>query len=103
MTNLYTKRNPASYFIELSPTIDLKNMWTGEVKVNIISSSNNPMDDKSKESLLHLTELIASTVAYLETNPSLADELEDFIQEPEYTSEENVISINFTTKTKGNA
>ena len=65
------------------------------------------MPEESQSSLLHLSQLVASTVALMEVDTDLVDKLENFLQEPEerteITKEGNVINLNFKTKTKGKA
>jgi len=103
------KRNQNSCFIELNPICD-KNYWTGELEVNIIASENSDLDKESKESLLHLSQLVASTVALMELDPKLTLRLEEFVNEAEEEIREknkpkvtksvegNIISLNFEKK-----
>tara|TARA_R100001163_G_C4993608_1_gene145287 strand:+ start:528 stop:839 length:312 start_codon:yes stop_codon:yes gene_type:complete len=103
MTINITDKNPAAFYIELLPDLDENNAWLGGLQVNIISSKDNPMPVECKRDLLHLSQLVASSVAFMEKNAEYADKLEDFIKEPEehIKQEGNVIHFNF--KTKGNA
>ena len=55
----------SSYFIEIQPKM-LDANWTGELDVNIITSSENPLPEESKAHMLHLCQLVASTVALME-------------------------------------
>ena len=103
------KRNPNSCFIELNPICD-KSYWTGELEVNIIASDRSTLDKESKDSLLHLSQLVASTVALMEQDPQLTIRLEEFVRsaerdirernKPKVTKsvEGNVISLNFEKK-----
>ena len=103
MTTDITTKYPSAFYIELLPDLDEDNNWVGGLQVNIISSKDNPMPVNSKRDLLHLSQLVASSVAFMEKNAEYADKLEDFIKEPEehIKQEGNVIHFNF--KTKGNA
>ena len=74
------KRNPNSCFIELNPICD-KSYWTGELEVNIIASEKSDLDKESRESLLHLSQLVASTIALMERDPNLTLKLENFLNE----------------------
>tara|TARA_R110002020_G_scaffold63865_4_gene170083 strand:+ start:381 stop:713 length:333 start_codon:yes stop_codon:yes gene_type:complete len=101
----------SSYFIEIQPKMSDAN-WTGELEVNIITSSENPLPEESKAHMLHLCQLVASTVALMERRPALADELEEFLNEEELycteqnkktvttTVNDNVITLNFNKETK---
>tara|TARA_R100001377_G_scaffold17530_1_gene8893 strand:- start:157 stop:477 length:321 start_codon:yes stop_codon:yes gene_type:complete len=100
-----TTKNPNSCFIELVPRVD-KDYWTGELEVNIIASEKSKLSTESKSSLIHLCQLVASTVALMERDPSLTERLEDFLDEadealnkrnkPKVKSVQgNVISLSF--------
>jgi len=101
----------SSYFIEIQPKM-LNSEWTGELEVNIITSNDNPLSQESKAHMLHLCQLVASTVALMEKRPELADELEDFLGEEETyykqqnkkavttTVKDNIITLNFNKGTK---
>jgi len=106
------KNRPASsYFIEIEPKM-LDANWTGELEVNIITSQDNPLPEESRAHMLHLCQLVASTVALMERRPALADELEDFLNEEDAyiesqkkryittSTEDNVITLNFPKETK---
>ena len=100
------KRNPNSCFIELNPICE-KSYWTGELEVNIIASEKSELDKESKESLLHLSQLVAATIALMEQDPNLTLRLENFLNEEEDEIRKqkkanitkqidgNIISLNF--------
>ena len=100
------RRDPNSCFIELVPKCE-GSYWTGEIEVNIIASAHNKLDEESKASLIHLSQLVASTVALMERDPDLTLRLEHFIAEAEGDAkdkikpivttsiEDNIISLNF--------
>ncbi len=103
------RRNPNSCFIELNPKCD-KSYWTGELEVNIIASEHSSLDKESKESLLHLSQLVASTVALMEQDPNLTARLESFVNEaeefikekskPKVHTEGNIIRLDFNKDKK---
>ena len=104
MTIDITDKHPAAFYIELIPELDKENNWQGGLQVNIITSKDNPMPVESKRDLTHLSQLVASSIAFMEKNVDYADKLEQFIKEPEekpVVKEGNVIHFNF--KTEGNA
>jgi len=104
--------NERAFSINLIPKIDEKNSWTGELEVVIVTDKDNPLDSDSYNGMMHLSQLVACSVAYMEEHPSLISDIENFIDElePEEDSsvsvthvEDNVVHLNFRTKTKGNA
>ena len=103
MTIDITDKHPAAFYIELIPELDKENNWQGGLQVNIISSKDNPMPVESRRDLTHLSQLVASSIAFMEKNVDYADKLEQFIKEPEEKPvvKGNVIHFNF--KTEGNA
>ena len=82
-------RNPNSCFIEFVPKSE-GSYWNGEVELNIIASNESKLDDESKSSLLHLCQLVASTVALMEKDPTLVARLEDFVYGDDEEAKENV-------------
>jgi hypothetical protein len=108
--------NPESFYVELKPMLDDENSWTGELEVNIVTDKTNPMDRESMLHLMHLTNLVACCVSYMDENPQFletmehymldnSDEIEDIedrIAKVEYT-DSNVVKLSFGSKTKGNA
>ena len=105
--------DPTSFCIQLKPVIDDDCAWTGELEVNIITDKENPLDKGSYMSMMHLSEIVACSVAYMEENPKMIHAIEEFLNDVEEDMEDkkltvtgvkdNVISIDFATKTKGNA
>ena len=107
--------DPTSFCIQLKPVVDEDYAWTGELEVNIITDKENPLDRVSYMSMMHLSEVVACSVAYMEENPELITKIEEFIDSPDHdevtTREEpdiqytdgNVVKLNFKSKTKGNA
>jgi len=103
MTIDITTKYPSAFYIELLPELDNDNNWQGGLQVNIITSKDNPMPVESRRDLTHLSQLVASSIAFMEKNVDYADKLEEFLKEPEEKPviEGNVIHFNF--KTEGNA
>jgi len=105
--------NERAFSINLIPKVDEKNSWTGELEVIIMADKDNPLDSDSYNGMMHLSQLVACSVAYMEEHPSLISNLENFIDEYESEDEDNNVSIthvkdnvvhlNFKTNTKGNA
>tara|TARA_R100000030_G_scaffold9022_1_gene6193 strand:- start:150 stop:491 length:342 start_codon:yes stop_codon:yes gene_type:complete len=107
--------DPTSFCIQLKPVVDDDFAWTGELEVNIITDKNNPLDKASFVAMMHLSEVVACSVAYMEENPDLIGKIEEFIDSPEYedvpTRQEpkvqytdgNIVKLNFGSNTKGNA
>tara|TARA_E500000318_G_scaffold111923_1_gene132670 strand:- start:239 stop:571 length:333 start_codon:yes stop_codon:yes gene_type:complete len=107
--------DPTAFCIQLRPVVDEDFAWTGELEVNIITDKDNPLDKTSFMSMMHLSEVVACSVAYMEENPELIEKIEEFIGTPEYQddivdkepqvqyTEGNIIKLNFGSNTKGNA
>ncbi len=105
--------NPEAFCINLIPKTNEENNWTGELEVVIMTDKENPLDSESYQGMMHLSQIIACTVAYLEEHPSVIESIEDFMEDYDKEVkkpkvlvsgvEGNVISIDFGTKTEGSA
>ena len=76
----FSNKNPASCFIELAPDLYEDGSWTGALRITILTSKDNPMPEASKESLLHLAQLVSSTVALMEKDENLRAKAMDFLR-----------------------
>ena len=107
---------PEDLLIRIKPHIK-KKQWTGEIDVSIISSEDNPLNDQDFDNMMFLCELIASSIPmmeedeyirnalieYAESLRNTMEEVQDEEDEPVIDKDGNVIKINFSTKTRGNA
>jgi len=108
------------YLIRISPMEYSDGGWSGEIDVSIITGEDNNLSDDDYSQLLHLTKMVASTIPIMEYNEELRSEVHNFVQkyvdevdiefEPEpgladkvVDREENIIKIDFSTKTRGSA
>lgn len=104
-----------SFYVQITPVTNEENQWIGELHVNIMTDKHNPLDRESYSSMMHLSEVVACSIAYMEQHPELIEDIENFIDsvdaeevatfvkpEVEYT-EGNVVKLSFGTKTKGSA
>lgn len=108
--------NDQSFYIQLYPILDKDSEWQGNLQVNIITGPDNVMEDEPYSQMIHLCQLVASTIPFMEENPEFISTLEKFMRsnqldeqyeeeneiELEY-GEDNVVKINFNSRTKGNA
>lgn len=104
-----------SFYIQLKPTVDENYEWTGDLEVNIVTDKENPIDKNSFMSMMHLSEIVACSIAYMEENPDLISCIEDFMDSAEFESvknnskpqveytDGNVVRLTFGSRTKGNA
>tara|TARA_R100000908_G_C3716165_1_gene120793 strand:+ start:261 stop:578 length:318 start_codon:yes stop_codon:yes gene_type:complete len=97
------KRNPNAVYIELVPKVE-GTYWTGEVLLNIIADPDSKLDDESKASLMHLSQLVASSVPIMDLDPTLLNKMENFLDSfvkekfVKRDKNSNIIHINFKTK-----
>ena len=116
MKNMFERR-PECCYIELEPKLTKDKKWTGQLEINILTAKDNPMQAESRLDLIHLCQLVASTVALMEVDYDLADRLEEFMAEKEDENivntnkkmvdithgEGNIVHLSFTSKVKGNS
>jgi len=94
--------------------------WTGEIDISIISSPGNSLNDESYGQLMHFCKMMCSTVPIMEHDETVRNMVHNYVlevvdNEPEDMVEEddqeititqedgNVVRLDFSSKTKGNA
>ena len=103
------KRNPNAIYIELAPVLE-KDFWTGEVEMNLITSPDCKLDEESKNSFLHLSQLMCSVLPLMELEPSLTTKLENVLKSVSKNKdnrleiidngEDNIIRVDFSKKAR---
>lgn len=106
------------FIVKVTPHLDEKKNWLGEIDISIITSTDNELNDKDFNDLMFLSQMIASSIPLMENDEYYRDVLSDYVhqyihdndiedvdnsREINYDKDSNIISINFNTKTKGNA
>jgi len=108
------------YTIRIRPFQHENGEWTGEIDVAIVTGEDNDLSDEDYSQILHLTKMVASSIPVMEYNEDLRDAVHDFVEqhvdqvdvqfEPEedlsnkvVDRDENIIKIDFSTRTKGSA
>ena len=105
---------PSDFVLRVRPDLDEEGVWTGGIDVAVITSEGNEINDEDYGQLMHFCKMLASCVPIMEFNEDLRDlahhfveEKLDIIEEKGYGNvierDDNVISIDFGTKTKGSA
>ena len=108
------------FLIRVRPFANDDGKWSGEVDISIMIQPENPLDEDDYINLMHFTKMMCASVPVMEEVPELRNivneyvlnvldneldisvELEDsYGVEKEYDG--NVVHINFSTKTRGNA
>ena len=107
------------FIIRVRPTVDDEE-WTGEIDISIISSPDNTLNDESYGQLMHFCKMMCSTVPIMEHDEAIRNMVHTYVMEvvdnePEDVLEEddeqititqedgNVIRLDFSSRTKGNA
>ena len=97
--------------IRIRPVMDGDN-WTGELTFALLSDGKNTLDPSIKEQIVYLQHLMCSSYYVMRNDPLIFKQLEEFAiqlsevaskykSEPEITKrEDNVVHIDFKTKTK---
>ena len=107
------------FIIRIRPTVDDEER-TGEIDISIISSPDNTLNDESYGQLMHFCKMMCSTVPIMEHDEAIRNMVHTYVMEvvdnePEDVLEEddeqititqedgNVIRLDFSSRTKGNA
>ena len=111
------KMRKEDFLIRVRPFRDKDGSWNGDIDLSIITQPSNDMDDEDYHQVMHFCKMMASTVPIMEYNEDLRDMVHEYVMEhvdKEYIIEvepksqvvdrsDNVVTIDFGTKTKGSA
>jgi|TARA_R110000787_G_scaffold50127_9_gene119843 hypothetical protein len=103
--NILIDFHPNDYIIRLSPFVDEKGNWTGELMVGTISTEDNVMNDTDHYQLMHLTQMVCASIPAMEENEDFRELLTEIVDDTVSGSEEeeskitgvdeNIISVKF--------
>ena len=103
--NILIDFHPNDYIIRLSPFVDEKGNWTGELMVGTISTEDNVMNDTDHYQLMHLTQMVCASIPAMEENEDFRELLTEIVDDVVAGSEEedskitgvdeNIISVKF--------
>lgn len=103
--NILIDFHPNDYIIRLSPFVDEKGNWTGELMVGTISTEDNVMSDTDHYQLMHLTQMVCASIPAMEENEDFRELLTEIVddvvegskeEESKITGvDENIISVKF--------
>jgi len=108
---------PQDFVLRVRPFLKSDGSWNGEIDVSIITHPSNKLDDEDYYQMMHFCKMMASTIPIMEYNPDFREMVHAYVVEkvdkeyeveledkPVVTERDgNVIKLNFSTKTKGNA
>tara|TARA_R110001583_G_scaffold40829_1_gene130332 strand:+ start:5446 stop:5772 length:327 start_codon:yes stop_codon:yes gene_type:complete len=103
--NILIDFHPNDYIIRLSPFVDEKGNWTGELMVGTISTEDNVMSDNDHYQLMHLTQMVCASIPAMEESEEFRELLTEIVDDTVSGSEEeeskitgvdeNIISVKF--------
>tara|TARA_R110000737_G_scaffold346776_2_gene376989 strand:- start:370 stop:696 length:327 start_codon:yes stop_codon:yes gene_type:complete len=103
--NILIDFHPNDYIIRLSPFVDEKGNWTGELMVGTISTEDNVMNDTDHYQLMHLTQMVCASIPAMEESEEFRELLTEIVDDTVSGSEEeeskitgvdeNIISVKF--------
>jgi len=95
------------YIVRLTPFIDKKGNWTGEILVGTVTTDENNLSDEDHFNLMTITKMVCAAVPAMEEDEYVRDTLNEIVDKSEEEEEndlpkakidsikENVISVNF--------
>lgn len=105
MATVFKEFDDNDVMVRLSPFLDPKGEWTGELLVGIVASEDNELSDDDYLSIMQLGSMLCAAVPLMEENEKFRELLykhtqsmleEDKKKKPKVTSrEDNVIKVNF--------
>jgi len=102
--------NPNDYIIRLSPFLDSKGDWTGELLVGTVTTDENDMSDEDHFNLMTITKMVCAAVPAMEEDDNVRDTLNKIVDRVEEEDKEdtpkivvnsiheNVINVSFNGK-----
>lgn len=105
------------FMIRVSPQINDEGYWDGSIELAVVTQPGNDLDDEDYFSMLHMCKMMAATIPIMEVNEDLRDLVHNYVEEtidkqyeveleekPKVVKQEdNVLTIDFNTSTKGSA
>ena len=97
---VYIDFDPNDYIIRLSPFLDKKGEWTGELMVGTVTTDDNNMSDYDHFQLMHLTEMVCASIPAMEEDDDFRQVLADIVsniqeelKDVEVTAEKKVVTV----------
>ena len=108
------------FIIRVRPFADDDGKWSGEVDISMLAFNENQMDDEDYEELLHFCKMMCATVPVMSQTKEIRDIVDEYVNNVidnemeisveleeeagvEKTYDDNIIHLNFNTKTGGSA
>mgnify|MGYP003651553082 FL=1 len=108
---IFLEFDPNDYIIRLSPFLDSKGDWTGELLVGTVTTDENDMSDEDHFNLMTITKMVCASVPAMEEDDNVRDVLNSIVDRVEDEDEEetsptivvdstddNVINVSFNGK-----
>ena len=98
--------NPNDYIVRLTPLLDKKGDWTGELIVGTVTTDDNTMSDNDHYQLMHLTQMVCASIPAMEEDEevrqvlsgmvdAIQEDLKDEAPSKVLDVQENVINVKF--------
>lgn len=98
---IYIDFDPNDYIIRLSPFLDKKGDWTGELMVGTVTTDDNTLSDHDHFQLMHLTAMVCASIPAMEEDEDVRQVLSDIVSEVqeestevEVTAEKKIVNVN---------
>lgn len=115
--NMDEKTRPEDFIVRVRPYLTDEGIWSGEIDVAIITQPENDLQDDDYFQMMHFCKMLASTIPVMEVNEDLRELVHNYVVEVVDKHEEsvledklevvderdNIIKIDFASRTKGNA
>ena len=108
--------DPNDFLIQISPSVDEDYNWTGEVSINVIVSTNPTLSEDDHTKLLMFAKTVCAAVPMYEDDHAVYEQAMEYVAMAEdaandteeedpyyfkhYTTEDNVINVDFSKRGK---
>lgn len=108
------------FVIRVRPFADEDGIWNGEIDIAIMAFPNNPLCDEDYGNVMHFTKMMCATVPIMEQEESVRELVHEYVMNMfdnemdidveleeecgvEKTYDDNIVHLNFNSKTRGSA
>ena len=108
------------FVIRIRPFANDAGKWSGEVDISIMSFADNELDDEDYDNVMHFCKMMCAAVPIMEEAKEFRDIIHEYVLNVvdndmeidveleeesgvEKTYEDNIVHLNFNTKTGGSA
>ena len=101
---IYIDFEPNDFILRITPLLDNRDRWTGELRIGSITTDDNNLSDEDYAHLMYIVTLLSSAVPLMEEDTEFRDRLDAYAKNSYETStkkptiesvKDNVVKLKF--------